>query len=157
MEFDATFIFAAISFIVFVFIMNRIFYHPVLLIMKKRQAYVEDNYNTAKDTESVVQDKASYINTELKTVRSKVQSVIADKSQEIKKQNSKIVSEHKEETYNSIANERESLMQSAIDAKETLKDKVVDIAKNISSKLLGDDINAETIDKSQINEQENYE
>ena len=51
MEFDATFIFAAVSFIVFVFIMNKIFYAPVLKIMKERQIYVEKNYISAKQTE----------------------------------------------------------------------------------------------------------
>ena len=157
MEFDATFLFAAISFVVFVFIMNRIFYSPVLRILKKRQNYVEANYTSATDTENMVREKAAYINTELKSVRSKVQSVISEKNQEIKKESSKQILDYKTEKYSSISNERESLIQSAIDAKETLKDSVVDIAKNISSKLLGDSIQAETINKSQINEQEQYE
>ena len=44
MEFDATFLIAAISFIVFVFIMNKIFYAPILNIMKARQDFVEENF-----------------------------------------------------------------------------------------------------------------
>ena len=46
------------------------------------------------------------------------------------------------------------LKNSAIDAKETLKDSIVDIAKDISDKLLGDDINSELINKSQIKEEQ---
>ena len=35
-----------------------------------------------------------------------------------------------------------------------LKDSIVDIAKDISDKLLGDDINSELINKSQIKEEQ---
>ena len=41
MEFDATFLFAVISFLVFIFIMNKVFYAPILRIMQERQKFVE--------------------------------------------------------------------------------------------------------------------
>ena len=69
MEFDATFLFSIISFIVFVLIMNRIFYAPVLNIMKQRQTFVDNNFNSAKEIRNVVQQKVQIHNSELeKTV-----------------------------------------------------------------------------------------
>ena len=52
MEFDATFIVSIISFIVFVLIMNKILYQPILDIIEKRRSYFEDNKNlTLKNSE----------------------------------------------------------------------------------------------------------
>lgn len=152
MEFDATFIFAAISFIIFVFIMNIILYAPVLKIIKQRQDYVEENFSKAQETDMEFKKQSLYRNSELEKTRNKAQSLVAEKSQELKVERYNKISEYKEERYENISKERDSLRQSALDAKEVLKDKVVDIAKNISLKLLGDTVNAELIDKSQIKE-----
>ena len=59
MEFDATFLIAVISFIVFVLLMNKIFYAPVLKIMQARQSFVEKNYSCAAETK-----KQTELNTE---------------------------------------------------------------------------------------------
>ena len=48
-EFNATFIVSMISFVVFIFIMNMIFYKPILTIIRKRENYIKDNYDIAND------------------------------------------------------------------------------------------------------------
>ena len=48
MEFNATFLIATISFIVFVIIMNFIFYKPIEKIVNERENFVDDNYTEAK-------------------------------------------------------------------------------------------------------------
>lgn len=154
MEFDATFIIAAISFILFVFIMNAILYSPVLKVMQSRQSYVEENFIQAKETANEIEKQTQYRNSELDKSRNKAQNMVAEKSGELKNQRAEKISAYKEESYGNIAKERDSLRQSALDAKEILKDRVVDIAKGISSKILGDTISADLIDKSQIKEQE---
>lgn len=154
MEFDATFIIAAISFILFVFIMNAILYSPVLKIMQARQSFVEENFVRAKETVAEVEKQTQYRNSELDKSRSQAQSILSEKSRELKIQHSEKISAYKEESYGNISKERDNLRQSALDAKEILKDKVVDIAKGISFKILGNSISADGIDKSQIKEQE---
>ena len=47
-EFNATLIVAMISFVVFMFIMNAIFYRPILDIIRKRDNMVNENYEDAK-------------------------------------------------------------------------------------------------------------
>ena len=60
-EFNATFIIAMASFIVFIIIMNAILYKPILSIIEKRQSYIDDNNNAAIDsrnkTKSILADK----------------------------------------------------------------------------------------------------
>ena len=153
MEFDATFIIATISFIVFVLIMNKIFYAPILKIMQERQSLVEENYNSAKATKLETQKQTMYRNSELEKSREEARSVISENVQNLKVQRSKKIEEYKDELYGNVSKERDNLRQSAIEAKETLKDNVVDIAKEISEKILGSSVSTETIDKSQIKEQ----
>ncbi len=62
-EFNATLIVAMFSFVVFMFIMNAIFYRPILNIIRKRENYVNDNYEAAKTFET----KAEEYNTEYQT------------------------------------------------------------------------------------------
>ena len=154
MEFDATFLIAVISFVVFVFIMNKIFYAPVLRIMQERQKFAEDSFNSAKITEEKTKAQIKYYDEELEKSRDEARQKVAQKSNELKQERSNIISEYKEEIFDNIAKERENLKNSAIAAKEVLKDSVVDIAREISAKLLGDDINSEFINKSQIKEEQ---
>lgn len=153
MEFDATFLIAVISFVVFVFIMNKIFYAPVLRIMQERQKLVSDNFNSARMTSEETNAQARYYGEELEKSRNEARQKVAQQSQQLKQERSKAVSEFKKELFDNISIEKENLRKSAIEAKEVLKDSVVDIAKEISAKLLGSDIDSESINKSRIKEE----
>jgi len=50
MEFNATFLVSAISFLVFVFLMNKIFYAPLENIINEREKLVDDTLNDAKNS-----------------------------------------------------------------------------------------------------------
>lgn len=51
-EFNATLIVAMLSFVVFILIMNAIFYKPILAIIKKRDLYIRSNND---DSENLVE------------------------------------------------------------------------------------------------------
>ena len=57
MEFNATFLISAISFILFTLIMNKIFYKPLEKIMDERENFINDNLNDAKNSK----DKAEFL------------------------------------------------------------------------------------------------
>ena len=52
MEFNGTFLATIITFIVFVFLMNKILYAPVLNIMEERRRVIDGNYQTASDNDT---------------------------------------------------------------------------------------------------------
>ena len=54
MEFNATFLATIISFIVFVLLMNKILYAPILNIMEQRKAFVDGNYKTVEKNEAKI-------------------------------------------------------------------------------------------------------
>ena len=51
-EFNATFIIAMFSFVVFIMIMNAILYKPVLKVINERQTYIDDNLNAAQNSKT---------------------------------------------------------------------------------------------------------
>ena len=124
MEFDATFLIAAISFIVFVFIMNKIFYAPVLKIMRERQVYIENNYDSAKQNKQEISKQTRFREEKLEETRSNARSIIAENSKKLKTERSKQISDYKEKSFKSINDEKDSLKNSALEAKEILKENV---------------------------------
>lgn len=150
MDFDATFLIAAISFVIFVFIMNSIFYAPLLKIMQERDKVIEDNYNAAGIIKNETKKQEEYHSLELEASRNTARTTLDNEMKRLKAEKSKIISDYKTELISNIQKEKENLKQSAIEAKEILKDNVVDIAKDISNILLGEEINSEKINKSQV-------
>ena len=53
MEFNATFLVSAISFIVFTFIMNAIFYKPLTSIIEERENFINKAIDDAKNSENI--------------------------------------------------------------------------------------------------------
>ena len=150
MEFDATFLISIISFIIFVFIMNAIFYKPVMRIMEERNKVVEDNFNKAEEINKETEKQELYHSKELDLSRNDARMTIDKQIKTLESEKTKIVAAYKKQLFLEANHKKENLKQSAIEAKEILKDNVVDIAKNISNILLGSSISNESIDKSQI-------
>lgn len=154
MEFNATFLISAISFLCFVFIMNKILYAPVLKIMEERKLYIENNYKEASLLDKQTVEKNDYKNSELEKHRNIAREKVADYSKSLKLQQSKQLAEYKSELFAEIEKDKELMRNSAIEAKEVLKDSVVDIAKEISFKLLGNNVDGNKINKSKIEEEQ---
>ena len=152
MEFNATLLISAISFILFVIIMNKIFYKPILKVMKERQAFVEQNYNEASNFQRIADERTQFRENKLEESRNSSREKIAKEAQELKDARNKELASYKEEVYSNIHQQKEEMRNSAIAAKEVLKEKVVDIAKDISDILLGESIEKENINKDQIEE-----
>ena len=59
MELNATFLVTIITFIVFVFLMNKLLYVPVLSIMETRERFIDDNYRIAE--ENIIDERTSSV------------------------------------------------------------------------------------------------
>lgn len=137
MEFNATIIVSAVSFIVFIFIMNKILYQPILNIIEERANYINSNLEEALNH------------------KNKAQAILDDKQEKIKKahkQAKDTMTEGIENSTNNKANvisraltlsrekidtEKIQLSKEEEEARAILKSQVSDLAKDISEKLLG--------------------
>ena len=137
MEFNATFIVSTISFIVFVFIMNAIFYKPLSNVVAQRQKFIDDTNEDAKTkhakTKAILKDKAK----KLEKTKHDARKVIADKAEEVKLQKSELTSQAQQNSFQKIESAKAELQVSSEQAQELLSEEAKKIAETISAKILG--------------------
>ena len=135
MEFNATFLVSAVSFILFTLIMNKILYQPVSEIIAKRQKYIDDNYAVSKENF----DKASAIREEKdkKILDSKAaaKNAIMTEVELAKQRKSLVESEKRSEMMSRISDEKKSLISEKERVANELKLSVDDISNSIIAKL----------------------
>lgn len=151
-EFNATFIVAMLSFTVFIIIMNAIFYRPILEIIRKRENYINSNYEDSKrfnaDAEEFKTTHAAKIEStqekcrhEFKKAVEKAQNKATDKIK-MAKENSRF----------EILQNKEKIMQEEAKLKQDVKHNVVkDLASSIASKILGFETKIENTDYEPVN------
>ena len=150
MEFNATFIVSAISFIIFVVLMNIILYAPLQKVVEERKKTVDNNYNEAnansEKSTALLKDRADKI---LKAGQD-AKSVINAKSNDANIKRDEITQSAKEESLKNIEANREYFDNATQEAKEVLKANVVGLAQSISDKFLGSDEKIIGVDKELI-------
>ncbi len=136
-EFNATFLVAMLSFVVFIIIMNAIFYRPILNIVKKREDYISENYNQAKfldeKTLNLQNSKEEQLNNVRVDCRHRIETAIDTAQAD---SNKKVITQ-KEETKKQIQLEKEKLIQQREDIRAALNSSVVsDLSEVLTNKIL---------------------
>lgn len=151
MEFNATFLISAISFILFTLIMNKIFYKPLERVMDERQKFIDDTKSDAE--KSNLKAQAIINDREERLTKSATDSkkLVADKINEANENSKIITSNAKQKSQEEIASAKSALKNEAQQTTEELKLKVKDLAEVISSKILGMNTNIENIDNEIVN------
>lgn len=136
MEFNATFIVAFISFIIFTFIMNIILYKPINDIVSKRKNYIDTNYDKAKDnsekTKAILEDRKN----QLAKARLGAKEDVDKKIGLIKNQREEITLKAQKEAKELVEQNRVQSINSSNEAKETLKVEIKNLAQMISDRFL---------------------
>ena len=137
MEFNATFLVSAISFILFTFIMNKIFYKPLEKVMTERELFINDTLNSAKysndKADAILKDRDDKLNKSL----SDSKKIISEKLNETNKNASVILADAKNEYRQNMDEAKENLAKDENELNEALKPQIKQLAGAISSKLLG--------------------
>ena len=140
-EFNATFLVAMLSFVVFIMIMNAIFYRPILNIMRKRDEYINSNYDEAKafseQAEKLDTKKAETIQQTQNECRTEIKNVV-ENAQGLASKN---VQDARTEVKNEIQLKKDSLVRESEALEGVLKSSVVtDLASSITSKFMSKDL-----------------
>lgn len=140
-EFNATFLVAMLSFVVFIMIMNAIFYRPILNIMRKRDEYINSNYDEAKElseqAEKLDIKKAETIQQTQNECRTEIKNVV-ENAQGLASKN---VQDARTEVKNEIQLKKDSLVREGEALEGVLKSSVVtDLASSITSKFMSKDL-----------------
>ena len=140
-EFNATFLVAMLSFVVFIMIMNAIFYRPILKKKKKRDEYINSNYDEAKElseqAEKLNIKKAETIQQTQNECRTEIKNVV-ENAQGLASKN---VQDARTEVKNEIQLKKDSLVRESEALEGVLKSSVVtDLASSITSKFMSKDL-----------------
>ena len=135
-EFNATLIVAMISFVVFMFIMNAIFYRPILDIIKKRDDYINSNYEDSKEFEKSAQEYKQTHAMKIKETQDKCRQEFKERVSEAQNLASVEVRNAKENSKIEMQNRKNNLLEKENQLKESLKNTVVqDLASAITKKM----------------------
>lgn len=149
-EFNATFLIAMVSFVLFIIIMNKILYKPILFIVNEREAYIDGNNKAALDSKNKIKNILYDKEKRLNDAALKSKQLIAERVQTENENSAKLAEEAKAKSLSDINSAKENLKDEANKTKEILKTNVVDLAESISSKILGETVAIDTINDELI-------
>ena len=109
MEFNATFIVSIISFVVFVLIMNKIFYVPITKIVEEREKKLKENYDDADWYNQAAEGILKVRNDKLLKTDEKSRSIIADKIETYNNKSKKVTTEAAQKSVEEIKARKEAL------------------------------------------------
>lgn len=156
LELDGTLLLAIASFIIFAFIMNKIFYNPLWNIVEERKNFVDGNLSAAMHTKEKAQAILDEKEEKLKSAQKGAREEINQGVEKAKENKSVAVSQANQTSREKIETEKEKLSKEELEAKDALKNNISDLAKNISEKLLKQnvsqfDFNQELVDEAMNN------
>lgn len=141
MEFNATFIVSIISFLLFVAIMNKIFYAPITKIVNEREEKLKTNYDEANLLNTEAETLLKNRDEKLSETEAKSRHIIASKIEDYNGRSKTATTEAAENASKEIKLKKEALKQHQLNAEQELNSEVQNIAQLISNKIMGLDIN----------------
>ena len=151
-EFNGTFLIAMLSFVVFIFIMNAIVYRPILEIIKKRENYINSNYEDSKRYKNDANEFKTTRNAKLEQTQEKCRHEFKNAIDEAQNDSNDKIKAAKENTKQVIQTKKEKLSTLESELKNELKNTVVkDLASSIASKILGVETKIENVDYEPVN------
>ena len=152
MEINATILVSAISFIVFIFIMNKILYKPVLEIMEKRQNYIDANKNEADEHHKKAQELLSDKQSRVADAQRKSRDIVASKADSLKEEKSKVLKDTKDSVTNYFNEQKQNLANQKAQAAANMKYDVADLANRLTTKLMGVGIAFDPVGEQEVEE-----
>ena len=137
MEFNGTFFVSIVSFVVFVFLMNKILYSPMRKVIAERNEFIEGNYKAANQNNDKAQALSLERDEKILNAKNEARQNYNNRVSDYKAQKDSIVEEAKSQANNELAQAYEHLGNVSNETKEGLKGKMTDLANDIVEKVLG--------------------
>lgn len=140
LQFDATSIFIAISFLIFMFVMQILFYGPMTQIRKERQNYIDSKNKTASDLKQEVEKLQSEHESKILSARLSASKEVSTITNQTSLEKNEALAQENLKIAQKINEAREKINNDKAETKTALKSDVLALAHMISKKVLGEDI-----------------
>ncbi len=151
MEFNATFLATIITFVVFVILMNKVLYAPILSIMEERKAFIDNNYKEAEDNEArfagLVEEKEEKLMQAKEDARDKYNRTLG----EFKTQRTDKITSAQDFAKNELEQSKLELENVSNEVKNSLKGSMTDLANDIVEKVIGYRSEVQGFDEDVVN------
>ncbi len=137
LEIDGTLIVAMISFVIFMFIMNIVFYQPILKIMQERKSYLAENSRESFEAEKKARELIEERNSELKSARVEAAEIINSGTERLKFEHKEKISSLASQIESEDLKRSEGLASQVQDAKNSLSGTTDELAEAVTRTLLG--------------------
>jgi len=151
MEFNATFLVSIISFIVFTFIMNTIFYKPLGNVIDKRQEFIDETNNEALKFSKEAQEIETERVSKLSKAKDDAKRILNDNVSKANDEAKQLTENAKKQSNEKILSAKTGLHSEAAQAEEILKGDLKEIAEQISQKILGEYIPIDVVNNEIVN------
>lgn len=151
MEFNATFLVTIITFVIFVLLMNKILYAPILSIMEERKNFVDCNYKNAEDndyrTQGLAEEKDEMLSQAKEEARGKYNQTL----DEFKAQRDNEIENAHNVANNEILASNADLENLSNEVKNSLKGSMANLANDIVEKVIGYRSEVQNFDEEVVN------
>ena len=151
MEFNGTFLATIITFILFVFIMNKILYRPILGIMEERKNFIDSNYKNADENNSKTDELCAEKESKLNDAKDDARGKYLETVDEFKTQKADIVLEAQKCANEELERSRAELRELSDEVKNGLKGSMNELANDIVEKVIGYKTENEGFDEEVVN------
>ena len=152
MEFNGTFLATIITFIVFVILMNKILYAPILGIMEERQKFIDSNYKTADESDLEAQNLINQKESILTNAKNEARVKYLESVDEYKSKRKSFIENSKRLAEEEITASVEELNSTSDEIKQNLKNSMNELANDITEKIIGYRSNVEGFDNTKIDD-----
>lgn len=151
MEFNATFLATIITFIVFVILMNKVLYAPILSIMEERKAFIDSNYKEVEDndarSEGLTEEKEEKLSQAKADARDKYNKTLSEfKAQQVEK-----ITKAQETAKSELEQSKLELENVSNEVKNSLKGSMTNLANDIVEKVIGYRSEVQGFDEEAVN------
>lgn len=136
LEFDGTFIFALISFIIFVLIMNVILYRPITKIMEERQKFYDKNKKTVMESKKKAEDILQEKQDKILSAKLEAANILQNTQDKIKSNRETALNKKKDEVKVLLSSNETKMAEEKNRVKEELQNEVDTFVKMAVSKVL---------------------
>ena len=151
MEFNGTFLVTIISFVLFVFVMNKILYEPINNIVAQRREFVDENQRTADINHKKANEISAQKEEKLKGARNDARNKYSDAVVDFKNKKNDILKNAQCDADNELMQTYENLNNLSNEAKEGLKGRMTDLANDIVEKMIGYRSEVQGFDNDAVN------
>jgi len=150
-EFNGTFLVTIISFVLFVFVMNKILYEPINNIVAQRREFVDENLRTADINHKKANEISAQKEEKLKGARNDARNKYSDAVVDFKNKKNDILKNAQCDADNELMQTYENLNNLSNEAKEGLKGRMTDLANDIVEKMIGYRSEVQGFDNDAVN------